>query len=246
MRKNLMVHKFITTIALLTAASAVFSYNIQKTLKQGHGTVQLGGYWSLLNKTQHININGLIGDDFKTTHSDNGSGLFGVGYYIDGPNVKTANMTYGMNWFYLAKTSSSGTVTQESLFTNLYYSYNVTHYPLYVMAKSALPVELLHRNLTIDVGIGPNFMTTGHFQEKSIGANTLPDNIFSGTTTTTFSATVGAGVQFNDILGKAPLECGYRFFYLGQGNFNKRNNQVLNNLNTGSVYANALMCSIII
>lgn len=56
-----------------------------------------------------------------------------------------------------------------------------------------------------------------------------------------FSATVGFGVKMNYVFGPAPLECGYRFFYLGQGKLEASSNQALNTLNTGSVYANALL-----
>ena len=50
--------------------------------------------------------------------------------------------------------------------------------------------------------------------------------------------------KFNHLFGERPLECGYRFFYLGQGSFNIINNQVTTALNTGNVYANALVCSV--
>ena len=51
-------------------------------------------------------------------------------------------------------------------------------------------------------------------------------------------------IKLNHIFGEAPLECGYRFFYLGQGDFNVLTNQVLTTLNTGTAYANAVICSI--
>lgn len=89
-------------------------------------------------------------------------------------------------------------------------------------------------------------MSTGNFQETSIGSNTIPDHIFSGKTTTGFSVTTGLGIKLNQFFGQAPLECGYRFFYLGKGSFNTQSNEVLNTLNTGSDFANAVTCSITI
>lgn len=133
---------------------------------------------------------------------------------------------------------------QEQTFTNLSYGYNVTHYPLYFVAKSTLHTKFPKKDVTLDVGIGPNFMSTSNFHEASLGANTNPDHIFAGTTTTTFTATVGLGLKFNQFFGTSPLECGYRFFYLGQGNFKALTNQTLNTLNTGPDFANAVMCSI--
>ena len=235
-----------TIMTLCTNTTSAWSYDIKHELTHGHGTLQLGGYWGIINNAEHINISGLIGDDFDGSNGNRGSGVVGVGYYVSGPDIQKVNMSYGINWFFLGKTSVGGTVTQENLFTNLAYGYNVTNYPLYVMAKSTFQTPSPNHNLTLDLGIGPNFMTTGNFQEQSLGADTIPDQIFTGTTTTTFAATVGVGVKFKQFFGKVPLECGYRFFYLGTGNFNALNNQVVNNLNTGPVYANAVMCAMTI
>jgi hypothetical protein len=153
-------------------------------------------------------------------------------------------MSYGINAFYLAPTSVSGNVIQEDLFTNLSYHYNIANYPVYVTAKSTINLNS-PLALTIDVGVGPNFMRTYDFQENSLdGGFTLPDKIFSANTTTTLSATVGVSLKINHALGQLPLEIGYRFFYLGQGHFKTSNDQVLNKLNTGNTYANALFLSI--
>ena len=76
---------------------------------------------------------------------------------------------------------------------------------------------------------------------------TIPDNTYSGrTTTATFSAMVGVGIQMNNIFGRVPLECGYRFLYLGQGSFNKLSDQLINRLNTGNSYANIMLCTLTI
>ena len=155
-------------------------------------------------------------------------------------------MTYGINAFYLPKTGVMGNVTQENLFTNLSYRYNVTHYPIYAVAKSTIKTKSPKYSLTMDAGIGPNFMNTNRFEESSLDGVTVPDNVFSGRTAAAFSATAGIGMKINQVFGAAPLECGYRFFYLGQGNFNKNTNQLLNTLSTGSDFANAIICSIIV
>ena len=129
--------------------------------------------------------------------------------------------------------------------TNLAYRYNVTHYPLFAVVKALVNNNDASRALTLDVGIGPNFMTANGFTETSLDDMTIVDEIFSSHTATTFAATIGAGVRLNHFFGQTPLECGYRFYYLGQGHFNKLTDQVLNTLNTGSDYANALMCAVI-
>ena len=209
--------------------------------------LQFGGYWGIAGDTQHINIQGLVGNTYTANNQTDSNGLVGVGYYLDGQTVRFMQLSYGLNWFYLARTNYSGTVTQENLFTNLSYRYDVTHYPLYAIAKSTMAItsQLPQYRLIVDVGIGPNFMKTGRYQETPINSNSVPNTPFSGKTTTTFSATVGIGIKRNNVFGRAPLECGYRFFYLGQGDFGSNSNQ-LNTFTTGPVYANALLCSITI
>jgi hypothetical protein len=215
-------------------------------LKEGHGVVQLGGYWSYQGQAQHINIDGLIGDTFTVTRHSGSNGLVGVGYFLDEKRYKLFNMTYGVDAFYLPKTAVNGLVVQEDLFTNLSYNYTMTHFPVYAMAKSIIETKYPHTALIIDAGIGPNFTKTDKFSEQSLDGITLPDHIFSGKSSTTFSATAGIALRLDQILGTAPFECGYRFFYLGNGQFNTLSNQVNNTLKTGSAYANAAVCSIII
>jgi hypothetical protein len=221
-----------------------FLSTLPSSLKHGHAVLQLGGYWSNQGSQQHIDIQDLVGDEFTVTHHNGSNGLVGLGYFIDGQEKERFKIVYGINAFYLAKTGVKGNVTQENLFTNLAYQYNVTHYPVYAMAKSIIKTKSPKHALTLDVGIGPNFMRTSGFAESSLDGVTIPDTIFSNRTTTTFTATIGAGLRFNQFFGEAPLECGYRFFYLGQGHFNTQTSQVVNALNTGASYANALMCSI--
>lgn len=240
-----LIKKSSSFLLLVTTATQVFSFDIHDYLSQGHAVVQLGGYWSKEGKAQHINIDTLIGDDFTISKNDGSNGLFGLGYFVDGQQRGLFNMAYGVNFFYLAPTSVRGTVVQENLFTNLSYAYHVTHYPVYAVAKATLNTPSPAYSFGIDAGIGPNFMHTGNFHEESLDNGiTIPDSIFSEHTSTTFSAMAGVGIKLNQIFGQAPLECGYKFFYLGEGSLSKKNDQVVNALKTGSSYANAVMCSI--
>lgn len=232
--------KLSSSIALLSITTQVFAFNLP-----GHTVVQLGGYWSKQGKAQHINIEDLSGDDFSVTRGSSRNGLVGLAYFIEGQKYNLFNMAYGVNAFYLAKTGVSGYVVQEDIFTNLSYGYKVTHYPIYAVAKSTIHASSTKYALTLDLGIGPNFMRTSNFKEHSLDDGiTIPDKAFSGHSTTTFSAMTGVGVKLNNFFGPAPLECGYKFFYLGQGRLDKDNAQLLNTLKTGHDYANALVCSI--
>lgn len=212
---------------------------------RGHVAVQLGGYSSYQGQSQHVNIDGLIGDTFNVTRHSGTNGLAGIGYFIDGMEHDKYQFLWGVNTFYLAKTSVEGTVTQENLFTNLAYSYTVQHFPLYAMAKALIKTMYPDHTLVLDVGIGPNFMNTKGFSERPLDDITLPDHIFAGKSSTTFSATASAAVRSNLVLGSAPVEFGYRFFYLGEGKFNALSNQVVNTLKAGTSYGNALFVSIV-
>lgn len=198
----------------------------------GGPVVQLGGFSACQGKSQHIDIEGLIGDDFNLKKETGQNILVGVGYYEEW----NKNVLWGVNAFYFAPTEVKGNVKQEDLFTNLSYRYSLTYYPIYLGLKA------LFCGFTMDIGIGPTLMSTGNFKEHSLdGGITIPDTIFSGKSVVSFSATAGLGWRINP-----SLEINYRFFYLGQGKFRKLNNQVRDTLHTGHNYANALFLSIFI
>ena len=218
------------------------------SFRPGHIQVQVGGFWGTSGKTQAINIRqNLIGDTFTHSKQHNSNGLIGLGYYVEGSAQNNRQSRYGINGFYLPQTGVSGTVIQENIFTNLSYRYQISSIPVYAMAQSVVNLFGTSKSLVADIGIGPNFLYTHNFQEHSIdGGITIPDEAFSNHLSTTFSATAGLGIQFNQVLGEAPLTCGYRFFYLGQGRLKIANSQIINALKTGTTYANALTCAITI
>ncbi len=158
--------------------------------------------------------------------------------------IKKANydIDYGVNAFYLARSRTSGLITQENLFTNLAYHYSAENFPIYAIAKARIKTHSKKVSVTIDAGVGPNFMKTSNYQDWSLdGGVTVPDGAFTGKYNITLSATLGIGIQLNELVKSVPIEIGYRFFYLGQGEFKSRNNQLLNSLKTGNIYANALV-----
>jgi hypothetical protein len=229
-----------SSMALLTTATPAFSFD----MNQGHPMFHLGGYISTQGKARHIDINNLIGDYFSLDKSNDANVLFGLGYMLNGPDYNRISLQYGVNAFYLPQAHVRGDVTQEQLFTNLSYKYTISHIPVYASVKASLQSSNPRYGFTADVGIGPNFMSTSNFSEASLdGGITQADNIFSGKTVTNFSAMAGVGVKMNDVFGKNPLECGYRFLYLGNGSFHNNNSQVLNTLKTGDAYAQAIMCT---
>ncbi len=233
--------------ALIIVLGAVASLNPLTILAGDCGgpVLQVGWFAATSGKSHHVNIEGLIGDDFHVHKSSAQNFLVGAGYYFYGLDIAQTSLLYGVNAFYLAPTKVKGDVVQEGLFTNLAYHYTRTNYPIYVSAKA-----LIHCNpcndIVIDLGIGPNIVNTKGFKERSLdGGITIPDaHLFSGKSMVTFSATAGLGWRINEILGNFSLELDYRFFYLGQGELKRNNDQLRNTLRTGNSYGNALFVSI--
>ena len=210
----------------------------------GGPVLQLGWFTATQGKSQHVDIQGLIGDDFSVSTSSDQNFLVGAGYYFDGLEIAQTSLLYGINAFYLAPTKVKGHVTQEDLFTNLSYHYSRTNYPIYFSTKA-----LLHcgsQDVTVDLGIGPNIVHTKGFKEHSLdGGVTIPDaHLFSGKSVVAFSATAGLGWRINHVFENFSCEIDYRFFYLGQGKLKKSNSQLRNTLRTGYSYGNALFFSI--
>lgn len=220
------------------------SYRALDTLRHGHTAVQLGGYWSSQGEAQDISIRYLFGNHYTVSSHGSRNGLVGLGYYIDGLDKNLFELSYGINGFYLAKTSVSGTIIQEDEFTNLSYSYKIQQVPIYFAAKAIIKNKSQTYNVTLDAGIGPNFMRAYHYREASLTDYTIPDNSFASHNNVALSAMAGIGLRLNRIFGQAPLECGYRFLYFGQGNLAINNNQLLNTLKTGNTFGNAILCSI--
>lgn len=212
--------------------------------KPNNLTLQLGWVNFYQSGTQHVNLMGVIGDDFTTTSSNTSNGLVGIGYYPLKQSFRYYDLSFGVNAFYLGHTLVSGDVTQENLFTNLAYSYALTNWPIYFGVKTDIHNSDNNYNVTFDAGIGPNVVVTDNFSESPLNDYTLPDYIFSGQTSTSFTAMAGIGVKFNHVLGAHPIECGYRFMYLGPADLKAVSPLVLSNLNTGHNYANAVLCGI--
>jgi len=215
------------------------------SLSDGKIPFQIGAFRASQGVEQHINIMGLIGNQYTVTDKNDGNFLLGLGYFLSGPQHAAFDLSYGINAFYLAKTRVQGNIVQENMFTNLSYRYDTSNVPVYAAAKAEIKNSAGKFALTLDGGIGPNFVRTSAYREQSLdGGISIPANLFGGTTNTTLSAMGGIGIKINNMFGHAPLECGYRFFYLGEGHFSGQNTQLLNTLKTGNNYAQAIVCAV--
>ncbi len=239
-------------LVLLSTFSSAISFaggmgSVHQHFK-GHFLVQLGGFSAVQGKEQNISIaENLVGNRYTVTTHNQGSGLVGLGYLVDGPVFKERfPIYYGIDVFFLGQTSVHGYIIEENTFTNLSYRYKTQSIPLYFTAKTVLNTNSDKFKLVFDAGVGPNFMNVSHYNEMALTTYTISDNAFSDRNNVTVSATVGAGIRFNNAPDRLPIECGYRFFYLGQGEFTVNNNQVLNTIKTGNNYANAVVCTVTI
>lgn len=234
--------KTVSSVILLLLTGITHSFS----LKEGSFALEAGVFSAYEGKNQNISIQGLIGDQFTVTSKNNGNALIGLGYFFEGYKQDRFTLDYGVNAFYLANTKVSGTIYQELLFENLAYVYEVSHIPLYAEAKANIKTNYERLAVTLNAGIGPNFIQTSNYTDSSLdGGITQPDNAFTSHSSVAFSATAGIGLKFvpKGIIS-TPLECGYRFFFLGQGHLNGRSDQILDDLQTGNSYAHALVCSV--
>lgn len=231
-----------STQAVQTTHSHAF---FQKLNLNGHFLLQ-GGFFGAKSQTgtQNINIPGLIGEQFTVTGQRKINGLAGIGYLVDGVQRSRFNLSYGLNAYYLAKSSVTGDVYQEHLFNNLAYEYTITNIPIYVSLQSEIKTSSDRYSIMLDGGIGPNIIQT-EFTETSLdGGVTLPEHLFGNKTNVQFSAMAGIGARINQVLGRFPLGCGYRFFYLGNGQINNLTNHQVTTLTSNVNYAHALVCSV--
>lgn len=230
------------------------NFNIKKiyqNIKERHHEFipQVGAYFGSYGKAQLVDIADLNGNWYTLNKSSPSSVLVGAAYYIDALSRQTYNLQVGLDVFYLPNGSVDGYINleQQPQNQNLSYSYTVQNIPLYFSAK-AKTNELNKRfDLIFDVGIGPNFIRTSGYQESPLNTFTLANNqIFSDHNNVSFSAMAGVSARIYNLFGNLPLECGYRFMYLGQGKLATNNSQLLNTLTTGDNYANTIACGVVI
>ena len=207
-----------------------------------------GGYRGTQGTGQHVAINGLVGDYYSVTNPNVSGGIVGLSYYIkslalDNPDYE---LQYSISSFFLSSGTVVGYITQENIVTNLKYQYQLSNIPGYLGVKLTKLNEDSRINIAFDLGVGANRVSTSLFYDTRLTAYSFPDFFFTGASNYTFSITTGLGLRLENAFGKNPLECGYRFFYLGQGQLDSTNTLVSNGLKTGNNYANVFACEFLI
>lgn len=210
-------------------------------------SVHLGMAFNDMGKSQDVRLQTLPDARFtinQRNHNDNG--IFGLGLSRRVMENENANFSFGLLAFYLFQTSVTGNIYQAKVINNLGYRYTVENLPIYFHGKTQFTLDKTPTPLYLDVGLGGNFMSIGHYQEWPTLPQVRPDLAYNSNLNITFSVTIGAGLTFMNAFGSAPLSCGYRFFYLGSGELSIRNSQYATPLSTGASFSNAVICSVTI
>src|SRR3989338_2399337 len=101
-KKNLVV-----SIAIFSISSIIFSLNTSEAIsrfnpKRATLELQVGAFTASQGTSQHVNISGLIGDDFSVVDAQDLNALLGLGYFVDGTTSEHVKTLFGVNAFYLA------------------------------------------------------------------------------------------------------------------------------------------------
>lgn len=222
------------------------STSYAQALNTGPGNFEItaGLFSSRQGKPQNIDVQGLIGDHYNVANKYTTKALGGLGYFIPKYRKDNLSIDYGIEAFYLAPTSVGGTKLVEQEFENLSYGYNVRHIPVLLSGKLKIERASSKFDLIIHGGVGTNFTKSSGYKENSLDNGvTIPNDSFSQKSEITLSASVGIGVQIKNIIGKRPVECGYKLLYLGKTSLNTNISIISDNLETGNNYAHAFTCS---
>jgi hypothetical protein len=235
---------FSSCLSLACLNSFAGDMGLANHAQQKQFIIQAGGFWGVFGKNQDVDIRYLAGNEYTVDNRNPASWLVGLGYYLEGFNRDRYQLSYGINGFYLGQAPVKGTIIQERLYSNLSYRYEIQNTPIYLAAKANVLTNNPKYNFVLDAGIGPNFMHASQYHETPLTSYSIPFNNFSTHNSVLFSATAGIGIRLNTLFTPAPVECGYRFFYLGQGQLAIHNDQYNSALKTGQTFANALVCGL--
>lgn len=203
-----------------------------------------GGYKIRQGSGQHVSIHGLVGNYYSVSNPEVGGGLVGVTYHFKSLEFDNNEyeLQYSLSTYFFSDTTVQGYVTQENLFTNLRYQYKLSNMPSYIGLKLIKLFDDSRYNVAFDLGLGFNRISTSLYYETSLTPYSLPDFFFTADDKFAFSAMTGLGLKLRNAFGTNPLQCGYRFFYFGEGQLKPNNNLVTQGLKTGQNYANVIAC----
>jgi len=207
---------------------------------RGYLSLEGGVYHGKIGEAQDVETAGLFIDRYDIDSTYHNAGLIGLGYFFCLPQ---SPVYFGVNAYYLTRTTVKGTIFIDQIFPDLNYSYTIKQFPIYASVKATLPFNN-GNGINLMAGVGPNIIKIQNYNEfVNEGGLTAPLDTYDSTTSVRLSAMAGIGITFSDFSNGLPIELGYRFFYLGDGALESNFDDV-EDLNTGAMFAHALVVSI--
>ena len=162
--------------------------------------LSLGGASVHQGMSQLVRIQNSFGNFHEAYHSNEIVFAGGLSYLLNAYATSNVDFLLGASVYYLSDAKVNGVILLERTFPNLAYQYETRNIPLYATAKAAWHDTTKKFSLVADVGIGPNFMKTKSYSERSLDNGvTIPNQAFSGDSEVKFSAMAGLGVRLNDV-----------------------------------------------
>ena len=193
---------------------------------------EIGYFNTIEGQAQSINMVNLVGNDYSIQHTTQNNFLLGLGAF----QSLQSGWDWGIFMNYFNTTKVSGIIQEERLFSNLSYTYSVIQTPIYFSLKKNIDLNQPHLKGIVQAGIGPNIIYLYNYQETPLTSFSLSNHSFKTTTQAEFSAFAGLG-----ILAYQKFDLSYRFYYLGKSALNAKNEGILSNLQTGTMYSNTLV-----
>jgi hypothetical protein len=208
----------------------------------GDFMLHAGAYKGHSGKKQHVeDFLGVV--DASVTDRGNINWLAGLGYFMTASKNEYARFDLGLDAYYLAPTKVKGVMNVNIPLLGTFsdkYEYKSQHVPIYAAAKAIIHTGAPSVSFVFNAGAGVNLFRAYGADLK--GMQDDLDKVFANKTKATFSASAGLGLRINS--SRTPLECGYRFFYLGEGKLKTADWLELDDPKTGKTYAHAGLCSV--
>ncbi len=123
-----------SVLAILACTSmAAHAFDI----RDGHLVLQAGAVSISQGEAQTLGAQNVMTSRYTLNDSHATNYLVGAGYLFDAPINQKVEIKYGLNAFYFAATSVSGSVIQQQLYENLSYHYRISYLPVYATVKNA-------------------------------------------------------------------------------------------------------------
>ncbi len=195
-------------------------------------------------KELHIDITGLIGDQYLISSDHSSSAFVTLGALWKVKAVKQGTILIGLDYSFFGNTKTKGDILIENTLRNLSYSYSAHSSVIISSAQLRHSMGKSGNEAIFEIGLGPNFMTTHGYSEQSLDDTTSTSKSFKGKTTPSLAARVGVSLLTKNLSKTKGFSLGYRLTSLGSGKLKPNTGNITSQLTTGNVYNHAIMLSV--